>query len=226
MQKLPRQCRIFRLNRMCSRCSFLRMYLCQTFPMRNLTTAICLTIAVLLGSGGVSWSADFQKGLAAAQRGDFATALRQWKPVPSIYSIVPPNDGSALRHGHHFEPVDFVIDHGRGHHDAYSAGSCEPSKCQDEAGINRTIPSAPLRITCIESPDRIRSRPICARTAGERHSCTQAAPTTPELANARDSAPLAASTACPFYKLRPAQKPWYFGCPSHCLGRLHRRSSR
>ena len=46
-------------------------------------------------------------------------------PVPSIYSIVPPNDGSALRHGHHFEPVDFVIDHGRGHHDAYSAGSCQ-----------------------------------------------------------------------------------------------------
>ena len=47
------------------------------------------------------------------------------RPVPSIYSIVPPNDGSALRHGHHFEPVDFVIDHGRGHHDAYSAGSCQ-----------------------------------------------------------------------------------------------------
>ena len=47
------------------------------------------------------------------------------KAVPSIYSIVPPNDGSALRHGHHFEPVDFVIDHGRGHHDAYSAGSCQ-----------------------------------------------------------------------------------------------------
>ena len=48
-----------------------------------------------------------------------------WPVVPSIYSIVPPNDGSALRHGHHFEPVDFVIDHGRGHHDAYSAGSCQ-----------------------------------------------------------------------------------------------------
>ena len=47
------------------------------------------------------------------------------RDVPSIYSIVPPNDGSALRHGHHFEPVDFVIDHGRGHHDAYSAGSCQ-----------------------------------------------------------------------------------------------------
>ena len=52
-------------------------------------------------------------------------AGRQGLCVPSIYSIVPPNDGSALRHGHHFEPVDFVIDHGRGHHDAYSAGSCQ-----------------------------------------------------------------------------------------------------
>ena len=56
----------------------------------------------------------------AAQDGGFL-----FPPVPSIYSIVPPNDGSALRHGHHFEPVDFVIDHGRGHHDAYSAGSCQ-----------------------------------------------------------------------------------------------------
>ena len=44
--------------------------------------------------------------------------------LPFIPSCLP-NDGSALRHGHHFEPVDFVIDHGRGHHDAYSAGSCQ-----------------------------------------------------------------------------------------------------
>ena len=28
-----------------------------------------------------SWSADFQKGLIAAQNGDFATALREWKPL-------------------------------------------------------------------------------------------------------------------------------------------------
>ena len=49
--------------------------------MKNLTATICLTIAVLLGSAGVSWSADFQKGLAAHQRGDFATALREWTPL-------------------------------------------------------------------------------------------------------------------------------------------------
>jgi len=49
--------------------------------MRNLTATICLTISVLLGSAGVSWSADFQKGLTADQNGDFATALREWKPL-------------------------------------------------------------------------------------------------------------------------------------------------
>ena len=49
--------------------------------MRKLTTTLCLTLAVLLGSPGLSWSADFQKGLTAAQSGDFATALREWEPL-------------------------------------------------------------------------------------------------------------------------------------------------
>ena len=31
--------------------------------MRNLPATICLTITVLLGSAGVSWSADFQRVL-------------------------------------------------------------------------------------------------------------------------------------------------------------------
>ena len=49
--------------------------------MRKLTAILCLTLAVLLGSAGVSWSADFQKGLTAYDSGDFATALREWKPL-------------------------------------------------------------------------------------------------------------------------------------------------
>ena len=49
--------------------------------MKKLTAILCLTIAVLLGSIGVSESADFQKGLDAAKSGDFATALREWKPL-------------------------------------------------------------------------------------------------------------------------------------------------
>jgi TPR repeat protein len=49
--------------------------------MRNLTTTLCLIIALLVGSAGISWGADFQKGLEAANRGDFATALKEWRPL-------------------------------------------------------------------------------------------------------------------------------------------------
>jgi hypothetical protein len=49
--------------------------------MRKLTATICLTVTILLGSVKMSASADFQKGLDAADRGDFATALREWIPL-------------------------------------------------------------------------------------------------------------------------------------------------
>ena len=58
-----------------------------------------------------------------------------------------------------------------------------------------TAPMGSTRITCIESPDRIRSRPTCARKPGETASAAQGSPTTSALAKARDSAPDAASTA-------------------------------
>ena len=38
------------------------------------TFLFCLT-------SSVGWSADVDKGLAAAQKGDFATALREWTPL-------------------------------------------------------------------------------------------------------------------------------------------------
>ena len=61
--------------------------------MKKLTATICLTLAVLLGSVGCQTTSpssflknevsrsDFQKGLTAAQSGDFATALREWKTL-------------------------------------------------------------------------------------------------------------------------------------------------
>ena len=52
-----------------------------TPPMKNLTRIISLTLAVFFGSVGTSWGADFNKGVAAAQSGDFATALREWTPL-------------------------------------------------------------------------------------------------------------------------------------------------
>ena len=50
--------------------------LCQTFPMKRTLATLCLTIAVLLGSAGTSWGANFQKILTAYKSGDFETALR------------------------------------------------------------------------------------------------------------------------------------------------------
>jgi TPR repeat protein len=49
--------------------------------MRNLTSTICLAVALLLGSAGVAWSQDFGKGAAAYKSGDYATALREWTPL-------------------------------------------------------------------------------------------------------------------------------------------------
>ena len=49
--------------------------------MRNLTAALCLAVALLMGGTGISWGADYQKGFKAHQRGDYATALREWTPL-------------------------------------------------------------------------------------------------------------------------------------------------
>jgi TPR repeat protein len=49
--------------------------------MKSLTTTLCLILAVFLASAGMSWSADFQKGLNAIKSGDYATALREWTPL-------------------------------------------------------------------------------------------------------------------------------------------------
>ena len=47
--------------------------------MRNLFILPVLLLTLLVGTPALS--ADFQKGLTAAQSGDFATALREWTPL-------------------------------------------------------------------------------------------------------------------------------------------------
>ena len=61
--------------------NYLLLRVTHTFTMKRLTATLCLMIAVLLGSVGMSASADFQKGLTATVSGDYATALREWKPL-------------------------------------------------------------------------------------------------------------------------------------------------
>ncbi|SVE46259.1 uncharacterized protein METZ01_LOCUS499113 [marine metagenome] len=52
--------------------------------MKKLALTICLTLAVLLGGTGTSWGTDYEKGLAAANSGDFETALREMKPLAEM----------------------------------------------------------------------------------------------------------------------------------------------
>ena len=49
--------------------------------MKRLITTLCLTISLAIGSLGVGWGGDYQKGLIAAQKGDYAIALKEWTPL-------------------------------------------------------------------------------------------------------------------------------------------------
>jgi len=73
--------------------------------------AATLAVGALLFSAGSAW-ADFYDGLAAAQRGDYATALQEWQPLAEqgnaaaqfnlgiMYATgrgVPENDAEAVK---------------------------------------------------------------------------------------------------------------------------------
>jgi hypothetical protein len=49
--------------------------------MKRTAITLLITLAVLLGSAGVSWSADFAKCQAAFDERDYKTALREFKPL-------------------------------------------------------------------------------------------------------------------------------------------------
>jgi TPR repeat protein len=49
--------------------------------MRKLTATLCLTLAVLLGSAGMSASADLQQGYAAYESGDYVNALHVFRSL-------------------------------------------------------------------------------------------------------------------------------------------------
>ena len=43
--------------------------------------SLVLAIALLVGGVSIATAQDFQKGFAAYQAGDFATALQEWTPL-------------------------------------------------------------------------------------------------------------------------------------------------
>ena len=80
-----------------------------TWYKNTLTDRKMLT--VLLGNAGVSWSADYQKGLDAANRGDFATALREWKPLAEQRNAVAQKNLSVMYAFGKGVPKDYVYAH-------------------------------------------------------------------------------------------------------------------
>ena len=105
--------------------------------MQKLTTILCLTLAVLLGSTGMGWGAylekgldtqkkdntfalrqlemlaegNYQKGFGAYRRGDYVTALRELKPLAEQgYALAQNNLGAMYNNGNGV-PQDYVYAH-------------------------------------------------------------------------------------------------------------------
>ena len=75
--------------------------------MKRLTATICLTLAVLLGSAGMSWSVGLQKGLDAYKNKKYATALRELKPLAEQgYADAQYNLGQMYRRGQGVQQAD------------------------------------------------------------------------------------------------------------------------
>ena len=49
--------------------------------VKHLTTTLCLSAIIFFGSGCLVFGANFKKGLDAARKGNFETALREWTPL-------------------------------------------------------------------------------------------------------------------------------------------------
>ena len=73
--------------------------------MRTLIIIPVLLFSLFLGAS--SYSADFNKGLTAAQSGDFATALKEWKPLAEEGNAVAQNNLGLMYHNGWGVPQDY-----------------------------------------------------------------------------------------------------------------------
>ena len=72
---------IVSLNPLSFKTSLPTPYCDKTWSMNRYTLIPILMMTVLLGSSGVCWGADHQKGLDAYEKGNYATALKEWTPL-------------------------------------------------------------------------------------------------------------------------------------------------
>ena len=68
--------------------------------MRKLTASFCLIFTLFLFGATSAWSADWGKGWDAYEKGDYATALREWEPLAEQGNVfVQYNLGLMYRNG-------------------------------------------------------------------------------------------------------------------------------
>ena len=49
--------------------------------MKRLIITVCFSLSLSTVSIGMCWSGDYQKGLDAAQNGNYTAALKEWRPL-------------------------------------------------------------------------------------------------------------------------------------------------
>ena len=49
--------------------------------MKRLIITVCFSLSLSTVSIGMSWSGEYQKGLDAAQNGNYTAALKEWRPL-------------------------------------------------------------------------------------------------------------------------------------------------
>ena len=118
----------------------------RTSTMNRLLILSVLFLTLLVGNPAVS--ADFQKGLDAHDRGDYATALREWKPFAEQGDADAQYNLGAMYDNGHGVLQDFV----RAHMWFNIAASSGKGK---NASINRDIVAKRMNSNQIETAQRL-----------------------------------------------------------------------
>tara|TARA_Y100001934_G_scaffold206641_1_gene244343 strand:- start:787 stop:1113 length:327 start_codon:yes stop_codon:yes gene_type:complete len=75
--------------------------------MKSYLTAIYLTLSLSLGTVSTAWSADLQKGQAAARSGDYVTALREFTTLAKQGDATAQSNLGAMHSKGHGVPQDY-----------------------------------------------------------------------------------------------------------------------
>ena len=70
-------------------------------------TRFIIAVLVVLAVSGPAWAADYQTGSGAYERGDFATALREWNPLAEQGHALAENNLGVMYYNGQGVPQDY-----------------------------------------------------------------------------------------------------------------------